>query len=69
MVARAGEGYVLLVKKLYGLFLIILGCLLTAAGVSSSSMGLTALGILSLIAGVILLVLKIIRRNEGSQVR
>jgi len=69
MVARAGEGYVLLAKKLYGLFLIILGCLLTASGVSSSSMGLIALGILSLIAGIILLVLKIIRRNEGSQIR
>ena len=69
MVARAGEGAVLLAKKLYGLFLIILGCLLTAVGVSSPSMGLTALGILSLIAGVILLVLKIIRRNEGSQIR
>ena len=47
MAARAGEGYVLLVKKLYGLFLIILGCLLTAAGVSSDSMGLTAFGILA----------------------
>jgi uncharacterized membrane protein HdeD (DUF308 family) len=67
MVARAGEGYVLLAKKLYGLFLIILGCLLTAAGVSSASTALTTFGVLSLIAGVILLVLKIIRRNEGSQ--
>ena len=65
MVAHAGEGYVLIAKKLYGLFLIILGFVLTAVGVSSNAPGLTAIGILSLITGVILLVLKIIRRNEG----
>jgi hypothetical protein len=69
MVAQAGEGYVLIGKKIYGLFLIILGFVLTAVGASSNAPGLTAIGILSLIAGVILLVLKIIRRNEGSQIR
>jgi hypothetical protein len=65
MVARANEGYVLFAKKLYGLFLIILGFVLTAVGFESNAPGLTALGILSLIAGAIFLVLKIIRRNEG----
>jgi hypothetical protein len=65
MVAGSGEGYVFLAKKLYGLLLIILGFVLTAAGFESNAPGLTALGILSLIAGAILLVLKIIRRNEG----
>ena len=69
MVARAGEGYLLLGKKLYGLLLIILGFVLTASGVYSTSMGLATLGILSLIAGLILLVLKIVRRNEGSQIK
>jgi hypothetical protein len=66
MAARAGEGYVLLVKKLYGLFLIILGSMLTAAGVSYASTGLIVFGILALIAGAILLVLKIVRRNQDS---
>ena len=65
MVAGTGEGYVFLAKKLYGLLLIILGFVLTAAGFESNAPELTALGILSLIAGAILLVLKIIRRNEG----
>jgi hypothetical protein len=69
MVARVGEGYVLIGKKLYGLFLIILGFVLTASGVYSTSMGLATLGILSLIAGPILLALKIVRRNEGSQIK
>jgi membrane-bound ClpP family serine protease len=69
MVARAGEGYLLLGKKLYGLLLIILGFVLTASGIYSTSMGLATLGILSLIAGLVLLALKIARRNEGSQIK
>jgi membrane-bound ClpP family serine protease len=69
MVARAGEGYLLLGKKLYGLLLIILGFVLMATGIYSTSMGLATLGILSLIAGLILLALKIARRNEGSQIK
>jgi membrane-bound ClpP family serine protease len=67
MVARAGEGY-LLGKKLYGLYLIILGFVLTAVGIYSTSTGLVVLGGLCLIAGLILLALKIVRRNEGSQI-
>ena len=69
MVARANEGYVLFGKKLYGLLLIILGFVLAAVGYESNAPGLTALGILCLIAGAILLVLKIIRRNEASQIK
>jgi hypothetical protein len=65
MVARAGQGSVLLAKKLGGLFLIVLGCLLMAAGVNLTSTGLLLLGALSLIAGVTFWVLKIIRRNEN----
>ncbi|MBX9829230.1 MAG: hypothetical protein K2Y27_30110 [Xanthobacteraceae bacterium] len=69
MVAQAGEGPVFLAKKLGGLFLIILGSILTASGVSLPSQWLTVLGALFLVAGAILLVLKIVRRNEGRQVR
>ena len=68
MVARAGEGCVLLGKKLYGLYLIILGFVLTAVGIYSTSTGLAVLGGLSLVAGLILLALKIARRNERSQI-
>ena len=68
MIAHAGEGPILLAKKLGGLLLIILGFLLTASGVSLPSTALTVLGALFLIAGAILLVLKILRRNEGRPV-
>ncbi|MBR1146077.1 hypothetical protein [Bradyrhizobium sp. AUGA SZCCT0431] len=69
MVARAGEGPVLLAKKLGGLLLIVLGCLLLVAGINLESTVLSLLGALSLIAGLIFWVLKIIRRNESSQIR
>ena len=66
MVAQTSDGPVLLVKKLGGLLAIIVGCLLTAVGVTFESGGTTFVGVLFLILGAILLVLKIIRRNEGS---
>jgi hypothetical protein len=66
MGAQAGEGPVFLVKKLGGLVLTVLGCLLTAEGFHLGSAGLTALGVLFLAVGVILLVLKIVRRNRGN---
>jgi membrane-bound ClpP family serine protease len=69
MVAQTHEGSIFLAKKLGGLLLIILGCLLLVAGMNLESTGLSVLGVLSLIAGVIFWVLKIIRRNENSQVR
>ena len=68
MVAHAGEGPILLAKKLGGLLLVILGCILMASGVSLPSTTLTTLGALLLIAGGILLVLKIMRRNAGPRV-
>jgi hypothetical protein len=40
--------------------------LLTALGLSDDSTGLTTLGILLLAAGAILMVLKIIRRNQNT---
>lgn len=69
MVARTDEGPVFLAKKLGGLFLIVLGCILLVAGLNMESTGLSVLGALSLIVGLVLWVLKIIRRNENNQVR
>lgn len=66
MVAHIGEGPIFLTKKLGGLMLIIVGCLLTALGVSAGYTGLTAIGIVLLVAGAILLVLKIVWRNQGA---
>ncbi|MET4387855.1 hypothetical protein ABIB73_003612 [Bradyrhizobium sp. F1.4.3] len=64
MVAQASDGHILLVKKLGGLFAIIIGCMLTAVGMTFEYYGTTFVGVLFLALGAILLVLKIIRRNE-----
>ncbi len=66
MVAQTSDGQVLLTKKLGGLLAIIIGCLLTAFGVAYGSTGATILGVLFLALGAVLLVLKIIRRNQGA---
>ena len=66
MAAQTSDGHVLLVKKLGGLFAIIVGCLLTAVGVTFEYSGTTFIGVLLLVIGAVLLVLKIVRRNEGS---
>ena len=58
------EGPVFLLKKLGGLLLVMFGGGLTAARMNLPSTGLTAFGILLLIVGLFLLILKIIRRNE-----
>jgi uncharacterized membrane protein HdeD (DUF308 family) len=64
MTAYAGEKPVLLLKKLGGLLLVIFGCFLMAVGLNSGAIALTAIGTLLLAAGLGLLVLKIIRRNQ-----
>jgi hypothetical protein len=64
MTAYASEKPVLLLKKLGGLLLVIIGCILTATGVETGAMALTAGGIVLLSIGLGLLVLKIIRRNH-----
>jgi hypothetical protein len=64
MAASAGGNPVLLIKKLAGVFLLILGLLLTGTGVSLSYDGLTALGAFLLVVGLVLLILKIVRRNQ-----
>jgi hypothetical protein len=66
MVAQTSDGHVLLVKKLGGLFAIIIGCLLAAVGVTFEYGGTTFVGVLFLILGAGLLVLKTVRRNDGS---
>ncbi|GKQ55700.1 hypothetical protein BRSPCE3_65550 [Bradyrhizobium sp. Ce-3] len=65
MVARASDGQFLLVKKLGGLFAIVLGCLLTAVGVTFESTSTTVVGVLFLALGAVLLTLKIMRRNQS----
>jgi hypothetical protein len=64
MVASTSDGRVLLVKKLGGLFSVIIGCLLTAVGVTFESTGTIVVGVLFLALGAVLLTLKIIRRNQ-----
>lgn len=66
MVANASDGHVLLAKKLGGLFSIIIGCLLTAVGVTFESTSTIVVGVLFLALGAVLLTLKIIRRNRRS---
>jgi hypothetical protein len=66
MVASTSDGRVLLVKKLGGLFSVIVGCLLTAVGVTFESTGTIVVGALFLALGAVLLTLKIIRRNQRS---
>jgi hypothetical protein len=65
--AIAVERPILLFKKLGGVLLLLFGVLLTALGLASDSGGLTTIGVVLLVAGAIFLALKIIRRNQGSQ--
>ena len=65
MTAYAGEKPILLLKKLGGLLLVIVGCFLMAVGLNSGAMAPTAIGSLLLAVGLGLLVLKIMRRNQG----
>lgn len=68
MAARTVDGSILLLKKLGGVFAIVLGGLIAAIGADVGSSATIAIGILCVVVGAILLVLKIIRRNEGGQV-
>ena len=65
MVARASDGQLLLVKKLGGLIAILVGCLLTAVGVTFESTSTTVVGVVFLVLGAALLTLKIMRRNQS----
>ena len=59
------EGPALLIKKVAGLFLILLGFAGIAFGVESGSTGLLVLGVVAALIGIALLALKIVRRNAG----
>jgi hypothetical protein len=67
MATFADEKPLLLVKKFAGVLLLLAGLLVTAFGFGGGSNGLGILGLLLLAVGVVLLVLKVIRRNEGGQ--
>jgi hypothetical protein len=67
MVAQVSEQPNFLIKKFGALLLFVAGLILTALGFGEHSNWLAALGILLLVAGAALLVLKIARRNRGSQ--
>jgi uncharacterized membrane protein HdeD (DUF308 family) len=64
MATFAGGNPVLLIKKLAGVFLLILGLVLAATGLSQSYDGLTVIGTLVLVTGIVLLIMKIVRRNQ-----
>jgi hypothetical protein len=57
----------LLIKKLGGMALLIIGCALTATGFSTGYPGLGMIGIVLIAAGLLLLVLKIMRRNQAGR--
>lgn len=65
MAATATDKPVLLIKKFGAIVCLVLGLLLAATGLNNDYRGLTTLGLLLLAAGAILLVLKIVRRNQG----
>jgi uncharacterized membrane protein HdeD (DUF308 family) len=66
MATHASEQPIFLIKKLGGLILFIIGCLLTAIGFNNGYVGITVLGIALLAGGAALLVLKIVRRNQAT---
>jgi hypothetical protein len=63
MATSAVDGMMLLMKKLGGLVLVLLGCLGVGIGFGTNSMGLVAVGVVALAVGIVLLMLKIVRRN------
>jgi hypothetical protein len=65
MAAYADDKPVLLIKKFGAVASLVLGLLLTATGLSGEYPTLTMVGVLLLAFGAILLVLKILRRNQG----
>jgi drug/metabolite transporter (DMT)-like permease len=56
----------LLLKKSAAVFLLLLGILLVVVGLHEESSPAIAVGCLSLLGGVLVLVYKIVRRNQGN---
>ena len=68
MATHTVDGSILFAKKMGGVFAMIVGALIAAIGADVGSSTTIAIGILFVVVGAILLVLKIIRRNEGGPV-
>lgn len=62
--ADSNEQTILALKKFGGLALVVFGLLFVGIGFGGSTW-LSWLGIVCLVAGAVLMVLKIVRRNEG----
>jgi len=58
---------VLAIKKLGGLLLLIFGIVVALLAYGNGSTGLSIVGILMAAVGIIMLVLKIVRRNQDAQ--
>jgi hypothetical protein len=67
MAAYASDKPVLLIKKFGAVAALIIGLMLTATGLSNDYRGLTIVGGLLLVAGVILLAFKIVSRNQDAR--
>lgn len=65
MAGHAAEAAMLGVKKLGGLLLVILGCLLIAVAVSTHRTGLSVAAGVLVALGAVLLALKVLRRNPA----
>jgi drug/metabolite transporter (DMT)-like permease len=65
MAAQTSEKSILLLKKLGGLILLICGVVLAALAYEDGSTGRVILGVLLAAAGIMLMVLKIVRRNTS----
>ena len=64
MAAVTDQGPVLLAKKFGAMLALILGAVLTAYGYSESSTATMVAGVVLFVLGIVLLALKIIRRNQ-----
>ena len=64
MAAATDQGPVLLAKKFGGMLALILGAALAAYGYSEGATGTIVIGVILFVVGIILLALKIIRRNQ-----
>lgn len=64
MAARTSNPEALFAKKILAMVLLVVGLALAAAGFYYANMLMTVIGVLALLAAVILLVRKIISRNE-----
>jgi hypothetical protein len=65
MATQASGNSILLLKKLAGLILLICGVVLAALAYEDGSTGRAILGVLLAAAGIMLMVLKIVRRNTS----